>query len=336
MMEEGKASGFPNEFIRRGLRLAHLRLLVALQDTGQISGAASRVAVTQPAASRLMAELEQIAGTGLYSRHSKGVLLTVAGQLLAEKASIVLRQLDDAHSEITGISRGMRGHVHIGAVTGPALELVLPALRELRVTFPQIEISIDVETSDKLIESLLARKMDFYIGRLPPGVDARAVRMRLIGPEPVSFIARTGHPLNKRGRIDVAQCLPFDWVMQPPGGLMRRAVETYLLENGYELPVRILGTASMLLTLAIISDTNAVAPVSTSVGEFYSRRNALGSNIRMLTITNPIAVSPYSVVVPAQRMLSPAAETVLAILEQKIQQAEAARLYSHPTAGTGD
>ena len=48
-----------DELIRRGLRLPQLRLLVALQDTGQVSGAAAQVAMTQPAASRLLSELEK-------------------------------------------------------------------------------------------------------------------------------------------------------------------------------------------------------------------------------------------------------------------------------------
>lgn len=311
------AGDLQDEFIRRGLRLPHLRLLVAIESTGQMSGAASRLAITQPAASRLMAELERIVGASLYTRHAKGVTLTLAGSLLAEKAHAILRQLNDASEEIGELIEGVRGHVRIGAVTGPALEIVLPALRELRIAYPEIEISVDVETSDKLAASLLSRELDFYIGRLPDGVDGRAVRMRRIGPEPVGFIARSAHPLTRKRNVTVSQCLPFDWVMQPQGGLMRRAVETYLLENGHPIPARILGTTSLLLTLAIISETNAIAPVARSVGEFYSKRNALGSNIALLDMTDQIAVSPFSFVFPANQDLSPAVHRVLSALEQR-------------------
>ena len=179
-----------------------------------------------------MAELERIVGTSLYSRHARGVTLTRAGALLAEKAHAILRQLNDASEEIGEMVEGVRGHVRIGAVTGPALEIVLPALRELRIAFPEIQISVDIETSDKLAGSLLSRELDFYIGRLPDSIDGRTVRMRRIGPEPIGFIVRADHPLTRRGNVTLGQCLPYDWVMQPPGGLMRREVETYLLENG--------------------------------------------------------------------------------------------------------
>lgn len=309
-----------DDFVRRGLRIAHLRLLVALKSTGQMSGAASNLAMTQPAASRLMAELERIVGAPLYARHAKGVTLTLAGAVLADKAHAMLRQLDDAQYEIGELVEGVRGHVRVGAVTGPALEIVMPALRELRVAFPEIEISVDVETSDKLAASLLAREMDFYIGRLPDGIDARAVRMRRIGPEPVGFIARSDHPLIKKKDVSLDQCLPFDWVMQPPNGLMRREVEAYLLENGHPIPSRILSTSSLLLTLAIISETNAIAPLSRSVGEFYARRSGLGGNIALLDTVDKISISTYSFVLPANAELSPAARRVLTALELKAEQ----------------
>lgn len=314
-------AGPQDEFIRRGLRLTHLRLLVALQETGQISGAASKLAMTQPAASRLMAEMERIVGAALHSRHARGVMLTPAGTLLAEKAYAILRGLNDAHETIGEMARGLRGQVRIGAVTGPALEIVLPAIRELRVAYPEIELSVDVDTSDKLAEALLSRTLDFYIGRLPEDVDGRAVRMRRIGPEPLGLIARANHPLTLRRDIPIADCLAFDWVMQPAGGLMRRAVETYLLESGHPLPARILGTSSLLLTLAIISETNAIAPVALSVGNFYARRSALGGNIRVLDVRDPIAVSPYSFVLPSGADLTPSARHVLRSLEAKARVA---------------
>lgn len=317
MTQRAGPSGLQDEFIRRGLRLPHLRLLVALESTGRMSGAASHLAITQPAASRLMAELERIAGAELYTRHARGVTLTPAGKVMADKAHAILRQLNDARAEIGEMVEGVRGQVRIGAVTGPALEIVLPALRELRIAYPEIAMSVDVETSDKLAASLLSREIDFYIGRLPDGVDGRAVRMQRIGSEPVGFIARSDHPLMRRKRVTVVECLPFDWVMQSPSGLMRREVETYLLENGHPIPARILSTASLLLTLAIISETNAIAPVARSVGEFYARGSAPGGNIGLLDMADQIAVSPFSFVLPANEDLSPAAQRVLTALMRR-------------------
>lgn len=307
-----------DHLIRQGLRFSQLRLLVALEESGQMSGAAAQLSITQPAASRLMAEMERMVGAPLYTRHARGVSLTETGQLVARNARSILHQLDHTQASVIEMTRGARGLVRIGAVTGPALEIVLPVIRDLRVTYPEIEITVNVDTSDKLAEELLAQDLDFYIGRLPEGVDARAFHMRRIGPEPVVLIVRPDHPLARRETIALEDCLIYDWVMQPPGGLQRRTVETYLLENGYAVPRRILGTSSLLLTLAIISDTNAVAPMARSVGEFYAAKAALGGNIRLLDVAPDMAVSPYSLVRREAGTLSPPAARVFGMVEQAI------------------
>jgi DNA-binding transcriptional LysR family regulator len=317
----GAVAAAQDELVRKGLRFPQLRLMVALEETGQISSAAAQLAMTQPAASRLLAELERMTEASLYTRHARGITLTEAGMLLAERARTVLRQLDDARDAIVEITRGARGLVRIGAVTGPALEIILPTIRELRVTYPEIEIAVEVSTSDKLADALMSHAVDFYIGRLPEGMDARAVEMQRIGPEPIGLIVRLDHPLTRKGDLTLEQCLAYDWVMQPTGGLQRRTVETYLLENGYPIPKRVLGTSSLLLTLAIISETNAIAPVARAVGEFYAARSAFGGNIRLLDLDNRIEVAAYSLVIRRGEMLSAPVERVLNHVRARVLRA---------------
>lgn len=308
-----------DHLIRQGLRFSQLRLLVALEETGQMSGAATQLAITQPTASRLMSELERMVGAPLYTRHAKGVALNETGTLMAATARAILRQLDDTTSSVAEMTRGARGLVRVGAVTGPALEIVLPVIRDLRVTYPDIEFRVNVDTSDRLAEELLSQQIDFYVGRLLEDVDARAFRIRPIGPEPVALIVRLEHPLARRESVTLEECLIYDWVMQPPGGLQRRTVENYLLENGYRIPDRILGTSSLLLTLAIISDTNVVAPVARSVGEFYSANSALGGNITILDVARDMAVIPYSLIRLDSVPLSPPAQRVYEMIERTIE-----------------
>jgi DNA-binding transcriptional LysR family regulator len=309
-----------DSLVRRGLRFSQLRLLVGLQDSGQISAAAAQLAITQPAASRLLAELNELAGAQLYTRHARGIVLTEAGQQFAATARTILRELEETGQAITELVQGARGLVRIGAVTGPALEIVLPVIRELRVTYPEIAVEVMVDTSDKLSEALQAHRLDFYIGRMHEETDARAVAMRAIGPEPVDLIVRLEHPLTRKSDLRLEDCLIYDWIMQPPGGLQRRTVETYLLENGHRLPERILGTSSLLLTIALISETNAIAPVARSVGEFYAVGGGFGGRIQLLGISQDLMVSTYSLIRRADESLSPAASRAFVLIEARINR----------------
>ncbi len=306
--------------IRRGLRLPQLRLLVALLETGQVSGAAAQVAMSQPAASRLLAELEKTVGAPLYDRHARGVTLTSAGQVLAARAREMLHGLDQVQHEITSLASGESGKVRIGSVTGPAVQLVLPVIRELRVTYPEIEISVLVDTSNKLGEALVAGDLDFYIGRQPDGMDPSAIVLEEIGREPVALVTRLEHPLLRRDELKIEDCLDYDWVMQPEDGLLRRTAEAYLLRNGYRPPARILSTSSLLLTLAIICETNAIAPIARAAADFYASETAFGGRIRRLKVADDMEVAPYSMISMRDAKASPAVRRVITLIRQQIPQ----------------
>lgn len=307
--------------MRRGLRLPHLRLIIALHDTGQISGAAHRMGMTQPAASRLLAELEQATGTPLYTRHARGVVLTEAGTLLARRSKAALHDLDDAFDDIGLLTAGAGGMVRIGTVTGPGLEIVLPTIRDIRVTYPEIAFTILVDTSDKLATALVGHEIDFYLGRLPAGFDPAAVTMRPIGTEPISLVVRDNHPLLRRHDLHLSECLAHDWVLQPPGGLMRMTVEDYLLKSGLPQPARVLNTSSLLLTLALVSETNAIAPIATSVADLYANEAKLGSRIRRLDVAQDMQVATYALIGRNPSRLNAAAERVLARIVDRIDTA---------------
>ena len=306
--------------IQRGLRFSQLRLIVAVENTGQISTAATQLGMTQPAASRLLSELEKTSDCKLYERHPRGVVLTEAGKLLASRARTTLQELDNAFDEINLINTGARGIVRIGTVTGPGLELILPIVRELRVTYPDIEFDVLVDTSDKLSEALLAHDLDFYLGRILGNTDPSAVTMRRIGPEPIALVVREGHPLLRKTDLTLKDCLAYDWIMQAQNGLMRMATETYLLEHELEPPAKVLSTSSLLLTLGLISDTNAITPIARSVAELFTNPTKLGSNVRVLDVAHDMTVGAYSLIQRRNSDPSPAVRRVLAQLEARLDQ----------------
>lgn len=312
--------GSRDRLARRGLKINHLRLLSVLAETGQISAAASQLAMSQPAASRLLAELDAITGASLYDRHPRGIVLTEFGVKLATWASKILRDLDAADREIGEMEAGRRGLVSFGSVTGPALDLVLPVLRQARVTHPGIASNIVVDTSDQLAEMMLSDRLDFYIGRIPETVDHSLFAARPIGPEPMALIVRQNHPLIRTGSTSIADCVDYDWVLQAPGGLLRRTVETYILERGLPLPARVLSTSSTLMTLAIISQSNAIAALSVAVADFFSDQEGLNARVARLSIAPDLAVAPYSMLRPEGRPLSPASETLWNLISEQVRQ----------------
>ena len=293
--------------LRSGLKLAHMRMIVALDDHGQVSAAAQVLGMSQPAASRMISEMEGILKVPLYERLSRGVGLTPYGRALARRARAILLELREVDREISDLRLGKGGSVFLGAVTAPAIELAVPAIRKMREQNPRLEVNIQVDTSAVLARELLASRHDFIIARIPDDLNPRLFESREIGVERACLIVRRGHPLAGRGVVPAEKLVGYDWVFQPAGSLLRRTMERILLSRNVALPERMLNTGSLLLTLVMVAQSDAIAPVSVQVGRFIGGENGLAGAIDVLPVEFEIDVQPYSLIKMRDRVLSPAA-----------------------------
>jgi DNA-binding transcriptional LysR family regulator len=289
----------------RGLKLPHLRLMAELRATGQLSLAAEHLGIAQPAASRLLAEVERIVGHPVHSRDGRGLRLTLAGEALARRAARIDIELADAAREITEATSGTEGHVRIGAVTGPALDLVLPAVERTRKAYPGLTFEITVTTSAPLCNLLLAGRLDFALGRLLDPTWRRSLSIRMIGEEPLALIVRRGHPLLRRATLTPSDALDYEWVMPEDDTLMTRTVLDRLIDLGLPPPRRQVSTASFLFTLALLKNSDAIAPLARPVVEGF----ASGPSMPFveLPVDLGIAVAPFGLIHRRDAELTPAA-----------------------------
>ncbi|MGB8812442.1 MAG: LysR family transcriptional regulator [Paracoccaceae bacterium] len=286
------------------LALKHLRLIAAIAEHRQLSIAADALAMTQPAASRTLGEAEARIGAPLFDRHPKGMTLTDIGESLARRARNILDELNDASAEVDRLRLGRGGVVRIGAVTGAAVGYVAPAIRQLKALAPDVELHIDVATSDALMDGLLALRHDMVLGRVPAGAAVEDLALHRAKGEQVRILAHSAHPFVHREGIALTDLGDQDWVMQGPGAPIRRAVEEVFLAQGAALPRNVTNTSSLVMVLAMLQNPDVVTPVSQEVANLLTRGNR---DLAQLPVTEPIHVAPYSLITLRDRRLSPAA-----------------------------
>jgi DNA-binding transcriptional LysR family regulator len=216
-------------------------------------------------------------------------------------------ELREASREIAELRSGKGGSVFIGAVTAPAMSLVVPAIKQIRTALPGIEVNIQVETSNVLARELLAARHDFVISRIPDDLNPRLFEVQEIGVERACLIVRSGHPLLQKGVATMVDLTDYDWVFQPPGTLLRRTIEDMFLSRGVAVPENIVNTSSLLLTCAIICQTDAIAPIAIDVAHFLAAQRSRASDVRVLPIDFEINVRPYSLITARERALPPSA-----------------------------
>ncbi|MEM5584574.1 LysR substrate-binding domain-containing protein [Roseibium sp. AS2] len=300
------------DLLRRGLKISHLRLLGELAVQSRLTDAARSLGMTQPAASRLISEIERITEANLYVRSGRGIELTDVGRKLADRCVRILQEFGDAGRDIEQHKSGQSGHVSIGSVTGPAIEYILPALRHIRLSYPDISISVDVAPSRDLAPKLEDGRLDFSLSRVPVEADPGLFQERPLLREPASIVARIGHPLTRAGTpIPAEALLGFDWVLPPVGAPIRLSAEQALREKGLSQPTRVLTTSSFLFTLATVQRTNAIAPVAQSVAISFAEGpdGAPGSLIELQSDLH-LSVETYSFLTRQGQILTPVAQTV--------------------------
>ena len=286
------------------LHLKHLRLIAAIAEHRQLSIAAQALAITQPAASRTLAEAEARIGVPLFERHPKGMSLTDAGEGLARRARNLLDELNDASDEVERLRLGRGGVVRVGAVTGAAVGYVVPAIRQVKALAPEAEVHVEVASSDELMAGLLSLRHDMVLARVPLRMAPDGLALLRAKGERVQIVANARHPAAGRGIVALGELAGAEWVMQGPGAPIRRAVEEAFLEQGAALPRNVTNTASLLMALALLREADVVTPVSHEVAQLLTGG---GRDLVVLPVAEPILVAPYSLVTLRDRRLSPVA-----------------------------
>jgi len=147
-----------------------IEYLVAIVEHGGFSHAARLLHVAQPSLSRAIGKLEQELGVPLFYRVGRNAVLSSAGEVVAERARLVLRDLDALRAAARSVGEGAYGRVDVAATSSSALEPVTSIIAELRERHPGVTVSTSSAMS---AAEVLAMVMQ---GRCEVGVCGNAQR----------------------------------------------------------------------------------------------------------------------------------------------------------------
>ncbi|PXF28895.1 LysR family transcriptional regulator [Pokkaliibacter plantistimulans] len=305
--------------IAKNLKINQLRLISAIAEHGQLGLAADELTLTQPAASRMLSEIENTLGAKLFERHAKGMVPTLIGRALAQRSHNLLVELRDLSRDVEELKGGEGGITTVGAVTGAAVGFVIPAIRQLKAISPKAEIHINVESSEVLVHDLAAGKNDFVLARLPRGVDPSDFEIHPARTEVVNLVVREDHPLAYVDQVTISDLSGYEWVMQSHRAPIREAVESAFLSAGAALPTNITNTTSLLAMIAILVSSSAIAPLASEVPDLLLG-DKVGARLRVLPLKTRIVMSPYYLLLVKGRQLSPVANRLKALVTMELSK----------------
>lgn len=133
------------------MELRHLRYFAAVADEENVSRAALKLHVSQPALSRQIRDLEEELGFALLERSAKSVRLTEAGKTFRNEARAVLERADEAVKAARRVAGGGQGELHVGYAPSLTARILPPVLRAFQAESPYVRVLLhDLHTEDML------------------------------------------------------------------------------------------------------------------------------------------------------------------------------------------
>jgi LysR family hydrogen peroxide-inducible transcriptional activator len=151
----------------KNLTLKQLRYFEALARHGRFRHAADACAISQPALSMQIKELEEDLGNELFERSAREVKLTAFGQMFASRARDILRAVDELGDLARASQDSFLARLRIGIIPTVAPYLLPAIINDLNRTFDGIQIDVRETLTGKLIRELTQGDLDLAIVALP-------------------------------------------------------------------------------------------------------------------------------------------------------------------------
>lgn len=157
------------------MRLRHIEVFHAVMRAGSLSGAASLLNVSQPAASKMLAQAEQSLGVALFKRLPSGLKPTPEALLLFQETKTLHVSLDRVRQLARNLASHPGGMLRIGCIPSLGLSVVPEAVAAFRRRCPDVSINIRTENQKDLSALLLAQEIDIGIAFEPTAMAGVAI-----------------------------------------------------------------------------------------------------------------------------------------------------------------
>lgn len=295
------------------LRYKHLLMIATLGRQRNLHQTADAMHMSQPAATRMLGEIERAFDCQLFERTSRGMLPTAVGEMLIDFADNALARLDRCSEEVHRHRLGGRGQLTVGAIMGAAPDLVAQAIIRLKRDRPLLQIRLMGETSDQLAEMLEQGKIDLAIARYASVIQHNQFDFEPLGNETLLSVVRDGHPLLDGPLPELSRLLDdWPWLLQPVTTPARQALEKEFEDQGLVSPKDVIECGSIFAALQLLQKSDCLMVMSESV-----LREHLGMGvIRALPLSLGRALPPFGLMTRKDNLPSEPARAFAELLRE--------------------
>ena len=295
------------------LKFKYLQLLVTVGEQRNIFKAAQIHNMAQPAATKIIRDIESALNIELFERSSRGVMPTLYGEVLIKHAKLILSQVKHASEELASLQGGLSGRVAVGSLLAASASLLPNAIARLKKNRPNVSVSLMESTGDNLLKSLKIDDLDIMVGRIPEIPDEDGLTNEVLYHEPVVIVARADHPLQSKKGLTLHDLVDQEWILPPRETMLRKEIDMAFHKQGLDVPTNPVESVSILTNRALLKESDMITALPLQVVLTYEEIGLL----KRLDIPLIIEPGAIGVTLRASRQLPPAAHYLLEALREE-------------------
>ncbi|MBK6601218.1 MAG: LysR family transcriptional regulator [Betaproteobacteria bacterium] len=294
-------------FLRSRLKMRHILLLAAIDDQRSLHKAAAALHMTQPAATKLLGDLEATLDLRLFQRTVRGLTPTAHGNSLIRHARLMLGTLDHARAELSAISDGAAGKIAMGTLLVVAPVLVPQALALFKIGNPRVTVQVQEGTLAVLLPQLRRGEIDLIVGRLTSDFESEGLHFESCYDEPMCVVVGHHHPLAGTTGLKLADLAAESWILPSPETAYRQRIDAAFRQEGVEPPAQLVESVSILTNTMLLQETTMLGVMPFNVARHY----VASGTVSVLDIELPPPSGPVGTITRAGPLTNPVLEPLL-------------------------
>ncbi len=281
------------------MNFKQLRTFLHVAELGKLSLASDRLGTAQPALSRQISMLEHELGVRLFDRHGRGMNTTGAGEKLRERASFLIRYLEETRADIQSSAQKVRGRVVVGMAATLAEVVAAELIEKFVARHPETSLRIVTGLSGYIHDWLQRGDVDVAVLYSQQADDSLLVEK--LFDEELHLVFKPGSLPGKTGSISFAEVCKLPLVLPAQRHGLRALIEAHAMTKGLSLDVQVEADSFRVLTNLASRGTYATILPARSI-----RGETDAGLVEIRRITNPSPSRSMSLALPADRPITSA------------------------------
>lgn len=290
------------ERIERRVKLHDLRVLIAVVQAGSMGKAAQRLATSQPAISRSIADLEHALGVRLVDRSARGIEPTPYGKALIKRGVGAFDELRQGLSDIEFLANPTTGEVRVAASIAVAQGFVAGVIDRLSRRYPRLNFQVEAGDTRMANVALEEREVDLAVVHVVTPMAKATTNVETLFHEPHVVAVGPKSAWLRRRRVTLADLMDERWALPPPDSPYGVVVAEAFRSQGLDIP-----RTTVVSTLPIRNTLAATGRFLTMVPRMVVGPAAGAGSLRPLSIDLPTTSRPLGIVTLKNRTLNPVA-----------------------------